>query len=91
MPNYVARLLSASGGEISQAPPAERLLLEPLTERETEVLALLAAGLTNQEIAKELIISPLTVKKHASNIYDKLDVRGRTGAGARARELGLLD
>jgi ATP/maltotriose-dependent transcriptional regulator MalT len=65
-------------------------LVEPLTGRELEVLDLIAAGLTNQEIAEELIIALGTVKAHTSSIYGKLGVRSRTQAVARARELKLL-
>ena len=62
---------------------------ETLTRREKEVLALIAAGRSNQQIAEELVISLGTVKRHISNIYGKLGVRRRTQAVARARELGL--
>ena len=63
---------------------------EPLTQREEEVLELLAAGLTDREIGEQLVISPVTVKKHVANIYGKLGVSNRTEAAARARELNLL-
>jgi LuxR family maltose regulon positive regulatory protein len=65
-------------------------LVEPLSERELEVLRLIADGLSNRDIAAELIVAVTTVKKHASNIYGKLGVRSRTEAVARARDLGWL-
>ncbi len=65
-------------------------LVEPLSQRELEVLHLLALGRTNQEIARLLIIAPGTVKAHTSSIYRKLDVANRTEAVARARQLGIL-
>lgn len=65
-------------------------LLDPLSDRELEILGLFAAGLSNQEIAEKLIISLGTVKAHSSHIYRKLDVRGRTQAIIRANELKLL-
>ncbi|MDX1686437.1 MAG: tetratricopeptide repeat protein [Candidatus Promineifilaceae bacterium] len=71
------------------SPPGQRLA-EPLTERELEVLQHIAQGLTNQEVADELVISVGTVKWYTSQIYGKLDVGNRTAAVARARELGLL-
>jgi ATP/maltotriose-dependent transcriptional regulator MalT len=64
---------------------------EPLSERELEVLRLLAAGLSNAEVAHELVIAAGTVKTHTASIYSKLDVNNRTRAVARARDLGLLD
>ena len=63
---------------------------EPLSERELEVLALLAAGRSNRQIASELFVALSTVKTHIKNIYGKLDVRNRTQAVSRAGELGLL-
>ena len=65
-------------------------LVDPLSERELEVLRLIAAGKRNKEIAAALTVSLNTVKKHTSHIYEKLDVDGRTQAVARARELDLL-
>ncbi len=65
-------------------------LVEPLSDREIEVLQLIASGLSNRAIANRLTISVPTVKKHGSNIYSKLHVLNRTEAVARARDLGLL-
>jgi ATP/maltotriose-dependent transcriptional regulator MalT len=65
-------------------------LIEPLTPRELEVLQHIAAGLTNRQIAEELIISVGTVKSYTSQIYGKLQVNNRTQAVAQAREIGLL-
>jgi LuxR family maltose regulon positive regulatory protein len=69
---------------------AEDDFIEPLSQRELEILRLIGEGCTNQEIAERLVITLHTVKKHSSNIYSKLDVRSRTQAVARARELQLL-
>ncbi len=88
---YVETLLAAFGGDLSALPLLRQPLVEPLTGREKQVLKLLAAGLTNHEIANELVVSPETVKKHASNIYGKLGVNSRTEAAARARDLDLLN
>jgi len=65
-------------------------LVEPLSEREREVLGLLAKGLTNPEIAARLFLSPNTIKVHARNLYGKLGVHNRTQAVVRARDLGIL-
>jgi LuxR family maltose regulon positive regulatory protein len=70
--------------------PTQDVLIEPLSQRELEVLHLIALGRTNQEIAQQLIIAPGTVKAHAASIYSKLDVANRTEAVARARQLGIL-
>ena len=65
-------------------------LIDPLTDRELEILQLIAEGLTNKEIAARLYLSPGTVKVHAHNIYSKLGVNGRTQAVAKARTLNIL-
>lgn len=65
-------------------------LLDPLNDREAEILQLIAAGLSNKEIAAQLSLSTNTVKMYASQLYQKLDVSRRTEAVARAREIGLL-
>ena len=65
-------------------------MVELLTDRELEVLRLLAAGRRNRDIAQELVATAETVKKHVSHIFDKLGATNRTQAVARARELGLL-
>ena len=69
---------------------ASRRLDDPLSERELEVLALLASGRTNSEVASDLFVSVGTVKSHTGNIYRKLAAHNRAEALARARELGLL-
>jgi LuxR family transcriptional regulator, maltose regulon positive regulatory protein len=70
--------------------PSTPALIEPLTERETEVLHLIAAGMSNQEIAQTLVVGVGTVKTHLISIYGKLGVHKRTQAVARAREINLL-
>jgi LuxR family maltose regulon positive regulatory protein len=91
MPEYVARLLAACGADLSLEGAGAGALPEPLSVRELEVLKLIAAGLTNREIASALVISPETVKKHTASIYGKLGVRGRTEAAVKARSLDVLD
>ena len=95
-PEYARRLLAAfPAAEPEQADLSETLasnsgLVEPLSERELEVLHLLAEGLTNPEIASRLYLSLNTVKVHTRNIYGKLGAHSRTQAVARARALGVL-
>ena len=66
------------------------MLNEPLTDRELEVLRLIAQGLSNREIGERLFLSLNTVKGHNQKIFDKLQVQRRTEAVERARQLGLL-
>ena len=89
---YVSKLLSHFGIDypIEATPPTNDSLIEPLTERELDVLRLVASGATDQEIADRLILSKATVKTHLRNIYSKLQVNNRTQALVRARVLRLL-
>jgi LuxR family maltose regulon positive regulatory protein len=90
LPEYVKKLLTAFGVSCQPQPPVAQSLIDPLSERELEVLRLVADGLSNREIAEELVIAVTTAKKHVSNIFGKLDVSSRTQAVARSRELGLM-
>jgi len=86
-PRYVSQLLAAFSPGGTRAPQP---LIEPLTDREMEVLGLLAEDLSNPEIGRRLFISLPTVKSHTRTIYGKLSVHSREEAVARARALGLL-
>jgi LuxR family transcriptional regulator, maltose regulon positive regulatory protein len=93
---YVTRLLDAYAQEHHpDAVPVSAIhastLAEPLTPRELEVLRLLVAGLSNAEIAEQLVITVGTTKRHVLHIYGKLDVRSRAQAIAKARALGLVE
>ena len=87
MPDYVGRLLASFSSLFSGKMQS---LPEPLSERELEVLRLIVAGLTNREIAEQLVVSLGTIKTHINHIYQKLDVRNRTQAVAQARNLNLV-
>jgi LuxR family maltose regulon positive regulatory protein len=93
-PDYLTTLLTASGQQTAatapRSVPRSAVLVEPLSERELEVLRLLARGDSNEEIAEQLVIAISTVKRHVSNILAKLTVSNRTQAVAHSRELGLL-
>jgi LuxR family maltose regulon positive regulatory protein len=98
MPDYSRTLLSAFGVEKQrregtsrhQSAASSHLLAEPLSQRELEVLYLIAQGCSNAEISARLFIALDTVKGHNRKIFSKLQVQRRTEAVARARELGLL-
>ncbi len=90
-PEYVGKLLTI----LEQSPPKHtpagvEPLAEPLSERELEVLRLVATGMKNSEIAKDLFVVVGTIKSHLNSIYRKLGVSSRTQAISRARDLGLL-
>ena len=93
-PDYVANLLAAfpaiDRGIQTSSSSITFGFNEPLSERELEVLRLLASGASNKEIAKVLSIALTTAKKHVSNIIRKLGVNNRTQAVSRGRDLGLL-
>lgn len=88
-PEYVGEILAAMGETVLQLDKDGQPLVEPLSEREMEVMRLVAAGLSNREIADQLVLSLGTVKTHIHHIYGKLEVRNRAQAIARARELKL--
>jgi LuxR family maltose regulon positive regulatory protein len=100
--DYANRLLSQSDVETHDEvkgivspisdPSAEsrQNLTKLLSQRELEVLHLMALGYANQEIARQLIVAPGTIKAHTASIYRKLEVGNRTEAVARARQLGIL-
>jgi LuxR family maltose regulon positive regulatory protein len=87
---YVATILAEVRQESDGSVHENQPLIDPLSEREIEILRLLADGFSNQEIAERLIIAVGTVKAHTVNIYRKLNVNSRMQAVARARELNIL-
>jgi LuxR family maltose regulon positive regulatory protein len=90
---YVDTLLTAFEAHSASTRPSSarsQPLVEPLSERELEILGLIAVGKSNRQIADDLVLSVGTVKWHLNNIYGKLGVRSRTQAVAQARELNLL-
>jgi LuxR family maltose regulon positive regulatory protein len=103
LPQFIATLLHAQDGQgpegsrrtggpsvLSPSGPGRPAIAEPLTERELDVLRLLAAGQSNPEIARALYIEANTVKTHVKSLYGKLGVHSRVQAVQRARELGCL-
>jgi DNA-binding NarL/FixJ family response regulator len=101
-PKVVETLVAALGDMVSEPEPGAIVeqrgaassrsgLAEPLTERELEVLQLVAEGDSNQDIARKLVVSLATVKTHINHIFGKLDAESRVQVVARARALGLLE
>jgi LuxR family transcriptional regulator, maltose regulon positive regulatory protein len=88
--HYFRKLMAVLERDVTSAASPVTSLAEPLSERELEVLQLIAAGKTNRRIASELFVSVGTVKTHVTNVYRKLDAHSRTQAVARARELDLI-
>ena len=100
-PGYVSQLIAAFDAPVAGdtpgtllypygQPPVDQPLIEPLSEREMDVLRLLSTGLSNPEIGQELFIATSTVRSHLKSIYGKLNVHKRWDAVHRAEELGLL-
>ncbi len=89
-PSVARKVLAEFARLAPPARPIEAGLPTPLSEREREVLRLLALGLTNREIAARLYLAEGTVKNYVTSILQKLGVRDRTQAALRAREIGLL-
>ena len=94
-PGYLTALIRACQDTDTVPPPRRAAaappgLAEPLTDREMEVLRLLAAGKSNQRIAHDLVVALDTVKKHVTHVLGKLGAANRTEAAARARQLGLI-
>jgi LuxR family maltose regulon positive regulatory protein len=91
---YLLRVLTVMNPVPSQAVTTDGLLrhegLEPLTDRELQILRLLARDLTNKEIARELVVAPGTVKVHINNVYRKLSVNNRRAAVILAKAVGFL-
>ena len=99
--NYLQKLTSILGIQASSTPTQAELpgaaalesnkqLIEPLSQRELEVLDLIHQGLANKEIARKLSLAPATVKAHIRNLYGKIDAKSRTEALSKARSFGLI-
>ena len=94
MDAFLQRIRVAMGPQAAQTASLDELLrqegLEPLTDRELHILRLLDKDLTNKEIARELVVTPGTVKVHTTNVYRKLSVNNRRAAVTLSKALGLL-
>jgi len=97
MSDYASKLLTAFGANQSldeetphSAAPASGSLIEPLSQRELDILRLFKTELSGPEIAQELVIALSTVRTHTKSIYNKLNVNSRRAAVKRAIELGLI-
>ena len=90
MPRHTRRLIEAFVAQEAAGPPSDEGALEELTPREREVLALVGQGLSNQEIAARLVLSPLTAKTHVARLFTKLGARDRAQLVVTAYETGLV-
>jgi LuxR family maltose regulon positive regulatory protein len=88
-PSYVRQLLAAFP-KAEERTTVNQALIEPLSERELDVLRLLGTDLDGPDIARELVVSLSTMRTHTRNIYSKLGATSRRAAVRRAQELGLL-
>lgn len=89
-PSVARKVLGELGRTMPQVRPQPDALMEPLSDREREILQLLAQGLSNPEIAAQLYLAEGTVKNYVTNILQKTGARDRTQAALRGRELGLI-
>jgi DNA-binding NarL/FixJ family response regulator len=89
-PSIVNKIVAEFARLSPQRPSSSQPLIEPLSERELEILRLLGQGASNKEIADHLVITVGTVKNHLTNIMAKLSVRDRTQAALKAKELGII-
>lgn len=89
-PSVARKVVAEFARMTNSAPVRPTNLVDPLSEREADILHLLAQGLTNREIAQRLFLAEGTVKNYVTNILGKIGARDRTQAALRARELGLL-
>lgn len=89
-PSLVNKIIAEFARLSPRQPSSSQPLIEPLSERELEILRLLGLGASNKEIADRLVITVGTVKNHLTSILSKLGVRDRTQAALKARELGII-
>jgi len=89
-PSVAAKVVAEFARLTSRPASAAQALVEPLSQREREILSLLATGASNREIANTLFLAKGTIKNHVTNILGKLEVRDRTQAALKAKELGLI-
>jgi DNA-binding NarL/FixJ family response regulator len=89
-PSIAAKVVAEFARLATKRSPPAQALIEPLSDREQEILALIATGATNREIGNQLFLAEGTVKNHVTNVLGKLGVRDRTQAALKAREMGLI-
>ena len=89
-PSIAAKVVAEFARLTTKRSPPTQALIEPLSDREQEILVLIATGATNREIGNQLFLAEGTVKNHVTNVLGKLGVRDRTQAALKAREMGLI-